>query len=188
MYVPFDVGDRPLRPRQRTARRRWLASINTPLFPGLGNFAAQRSRGMAQRAKGKFLLNGVVATRQGPRRQVARQERLQWGEAVSPKGTHAKSIRFERATLAGRNLRHEQAGVWAETFAGRSSPAGAHFGKRYGVGVQSPRAGLTAQLTGRAETARATAPETRGACLCGESRLPRGERWGSACVWLQNVV
>src|ERR1035437_6431680 len=108
MCVPFDAGDRTLRPRQRTVRRRWLASINTPLFRGLGNFAAQRSRGMARRAKGKFLLNGVVAKRQGPRRQVARQERLQWGKAVSPNGTHAKNVRFENATVAGRNLRREQ--------------------------------------------------------------------------------
>jgi hypothetical protein len=108
MCVPFDAGGRPLRPRQRTARRRRPASINTPSSGGLGNFAAQRSRGMPLRGRGKFLLNGVVAKRHGPRRQVARQERLQWGEAVSPKGTHAKHVRSERATLAGRNLRHEQ--------------------------------------------------------------------------------
>jgi len=56
---------------------------------------------MPQSGRGKFLLNGVVATRQGPRRQVARQERLQWGEAVSPKRTHAKSIRLERRLWQG---------------------------------------------------------------------------------------
>src|ERR1019366_8013365 len=70
IYVPFDAGGRPLRPRQRTARRRWLASINTPSSGGLGNFAAPRSRGMPQGGREKFLLNGVGATRRGPRRQV----------------------------------------------------------------------------------------------------------------------
>src|ERR1019366_7592815 len=40
----------------------------------------------------------------------SRQERLQWGKAVSPRGTHAKNVRFESATVAGRNLRHEQGG------------------------------------------------------------------------------
>jgi hypothetical protein len=46
-----------------------------------------------------------------------------------PKGTHAKNVGFERATLAGRNLRvASKAEVWPETFAERSSLAGAHFG------------------------------------------------------------
>jgi hypothetical protein len=33
---------------------------------------------------------------------------LQWGKAVFPKGTRAQNVRLERATVAGRNLRHKQ--------------------------------------------------------------------------------
>ena len=80
---------------------------STPLR-GPGNFAAKRPRGMPLCGRGKFLLNGVVATRQGPRRQVARHERLQWGEAVSPKGIHANNVRPNRATVAGGNHRRDQ--------------------------------------------------------------------------------
>jgi len=58
-----------MRPRQQTARHRWPALINTP----------RRSEGawescLARNAacgRGRFLLNGVGATRQGPRCQVA---------------------------------------------------------------------------------------------------------------------
>jgi hypothetical protein len=57
-----------MRPRQQTARHRWPALINIP----------QRSEGawescLARNAvcgRGRFLLNGVGATRQGPRCQV----------------------------------------------------------------------------------------------------------------------
>jgi hypothetical protein len=98
-----------LRPRQRTGRRRRLASINTPLPWGLGNFAAKRSRGMPQGGRGKFLLNGVGATRQGPRRQGARQERLQWGEAVSPARNSCQRHSIERAPVERRNLRRRRA-------------------------------------------------------------------------------
>jgi hypothetical protein len=49
--------------------------------------------------------------------------------------------------------------VWPETFAGRSSPATAHFGKRYGMVAQPMRAGLTAQLTDELRMARAIAAE-----------------------------
>lgn len=59
---------------------------------------------MPQGGRGKFLLNGVVATRQGPRRQVARHERLQWGEAVSQKGTHARDTRLTWTTIDKRQM------------------------------------------------------------------------------------
>jgi hypothetical protein len=69
-----------------------------PLLPGLGNFAAQRSRGMARRDRGKFLLNDAGATRQGPRRPFARQERMQWVRRSSAKETAAKTGRLKGAT------------------------------------------------------------------------------------------
>ena len=58
-----------MRPRQQTARHRWPALINTP----------QRSEEAWEsclarndpQGRGRFLLNGVVAQRQGPRCQVA---------------------------------------------------------------------------------------------------------------------
>ena len=80
-----------------------------------------------------------------------------------------------------------KAGVWPETFAGRGSLAGAHFGKRYGMVAQPVRAGLTAQLTGRAENGPCYRSGNASACLCGDSD-GRGERWGAAGVWLQNVA
>jgi hypothetical protein len=68
LVVSFVAGGRPMRPRQQTARHRWPALINTP----------QRSEGawescLARNAacgRGRFLLNGVGAKRQGPRCQV----------------------------------------------------------------------------------------------------------------------
>jgi hypothetical protein len=80
-----------------------------------------------------------------------------------------------------------KAGVWPEAFAGRSSLAGVHFGKRYGMVAQPMRAGLTAQLTGRAENGPCYRSRNASACLCGDSD-GRGERRGAAGVWLQNVA
>jgi hypothetical protein len=80
-----------------------------------------------------------------------------------------------------------KAGVWPETFAGRSDLAGAHFGKRYGMVAKPVRAGLTAQLTGRAENGPCYCSGNAWARLCGDSD-GRGERRGAAGVWLQNVA
>jgi hypothetical protein len=116
-----------LRPRQRTARRRRLASINTPSFPGAREFcrAAIARNGPLSRgphaacrvgwgARGKFLLNDAGAARQGPRRQVARQREAAWMRRSSPKGTLAKDRtaqadgRLDKETSA---IRARKAGV-----------------------------------------------------------------------------
>lgn len=159
-----------MRPRQRTARRRRSAPINTPLSPGRGNFAAKRSRGMPLHGRGKFLLNGAGATRQGPRRQVARQERLQWGAAVSPKGTHAKHVRLERATLAGRSLRREQGQGVTGSFRSETQSGG-------GIFRQAARRGCSAG-EGAGLTARLLAAQFTRTVTVGHSRIDAGHRIG----------
>jgi hypothetical protein len=58
-----------MRPRQQTARHRRLALINTPQRRE-GAWESYLARNAAC-GRGRFLLNGVVAQRQGPRGQVA---------------------------------------------------------------------------------------------------------------------
>ena len=74
--------------------------------------------------------------------------------------------------------------MWPETFAGRGSPASAHFGKWCGRMVQPVRAGLTAQLTGWAENGPCYRSGNAWARLCGDSN-GRGEPRGAAGLWLQ---
>ena len=157
-----------------------------PSSGGPGNFAAQRSRGMLLRGRGKFLLNGVVAKRHGPRRQV-RVKRGCNGVRRSPR----KELMPNTFGLTGRlwqggTFGTSKAAVWPETFAGSGSLADAQFGRRYGTVAQPVRAGLTAQLTGRAENDPWYRWRTASPCLCGDSD-GRGERRGAAGVWLPNV-
>jgi hypothetical protein len=51
--------------------------------------------------------------------------------------------------------------VWPVTFAGRGSPAGAHFGKRDGMVAQPMRGRWRHSSQDELRTARAIAPETR---------------------------
>ena len=78
MCVPFDAGGRPLRPRQRTARRRRPASINTPIFVG-GLGILQRSGGRGDpcyAGRGKFLLTvSVNKTRRASQTILERSDR-----------------------------------------------------------------------------------------------------------------
>jgi len=72
--------------------------------------------------------------------------------------------------------------VWPETFAGRGSPASAHFGKRYGIVAQPMRAGLTAELTGPAENGPCYRSGNASACLCGDFDGRRGAVGRCRCV------
>jgi hypothetical protein len=65
-----------------------------------------------------------------------------------------------------------KAKVWPETLAGRRSPAGAYFGKRYGMVAQPVSAGLTAQLTGRAENGLCNRSRNARICLCCDPNGP----------------
>jgi hypothetical protein len=103
-YSTFDAGDRPCGLDSAPSGAAGWRRSTPPPFRGLGNFAAQRSRGMARRARGKFLLNEAGATRHGPRRQVARQERGCMGgfprkgllpKTGRPNGTTAERGRIE---------------------------------------------------------------------------------------------
>ena len=157
-----------------------------PSSGGPGNFAAQRSRGMLLRGRGKFLLNGVVAKRHGPRRQV-RVKRGCNGVRRSPrKELMPKTFGLKGRACQGGTSARARRRVWPETFAGRGSLADAHFGKRCGMVAQPVRAGLTAQLTGRAENGSCYCSGNAWVCLCGELN-GRGKSWGAAGAWPPTV-
>ncbi len=79
---------------------------------------------MARRVRGKLLLNEAGATRQGPRRKVARQERgLQWGEAVFPERDLAKDRAAQgnerRKRMPRTSWRERSSAGWLRTAPGR---------------------------------------------------------------------
>ena len=171
MCVSFRCGRPPI--AASTAHRPTpLAGVDQhPLYPsGAREFCSEAIARNAARRQGKISVERRRRKATWAKASGSRQERLQWGKAVSPNGTHVKNVRFESATVAGRNLRHEQGGR-PETFAGRGSLAGAHFGKRYDMVAQSVRAGLTAQLTGRAENGLCYRSRNASACVYAVGRM-----------------
>src|ERR1019366_7246704 len=81
-----------------------------PLPSGAREFCSEAIARNAARRQGKISVERRRRKATRAKASGSRQERLQWGEAVSPNGTRAKNVPFERATVAGRNLRREQDG------------------------------------------------------------------------------
>lgn len=79
-----------------------------------------------------------------------------------------KTIVLKGRLWQGGTFVASKAEVWSANFAGRGSLTGAHFGKRYGMVAQPVRAGLTAQLTGRAENGPCNRSRNAWARLCGD--------------------
>jgi len=171
-----------LRPRQRTARRRRPAPINTP-SRGLGNFAAKRSRGMPPCGRGKFLLNGVGATRQGPRRQVARQERLH-GRSP-PNGMHANNVQIKGRSWLGGTFVASKSGVWRETYAAMRSLAMSLYGRAARRGCSAgPKRGRWRRTPDGLATVWTIAPEARR-LVCAVTRMAWVSRLDSLYVTVQ---
>lgn len=68
-----------MRPRQRTARRRWLASINTPSSSGAREFCSAAIARNATERQGKISVERRRRKATRAEASGSRQERLQWG-------------------------------------------------------------------------------------------------------------
>src|ERR1019366_946052 len=188
LYCSFRCGRPPV--AASTAHRPTpLAGVDQhPLFRGAREFCSAAIARNAARRQGK--ISGERRRRKATRAKASgsRQERLQWGKAVSPNGTHAKNVRFESATVAGRNLRREQGLGVARDFRRKTQSGGCAFrqavkrGRSVGEGGACGTVHRTGgeRLCNRSWNARFVCAVIRG--------WPRDERRGAAGAWLPNVL
>jgi len=121
-----------------------------PLPSGAREFCSAAIARNAAERQGKISVERRRRKATWAKASGSRQERLQWGKAVSPNGTRAKIVRFERAATAGRNLRHEQGLGVARDFRTERS-CGHSFQQAVRQGCLAGEGWLTVQLTGWAE-------------------------------------